>query len=64
MFGKYSRVSSVRELGYERLTIRMKPEFDNIEEHKVLLEEIKNDGVGWEYKYYANYRTENKKRIE
>jgi len=64
MFAKYSRVNSVRELNYERFVIRMKPKYDNIEEHRKLLEEIKIDGVGYQYRYYVNYKTENRRKVE
>ena len=51
-------------MGYERLTIRMKPEYDSIEEHRVLLDEMRMTGVEWEYRYYVNYKTENRKKVE
>ena len=64
MQAKYSRMNSVRELGFERVAIRMKPQYDNIEEHRNLLDELRSDGVDWEYKYYVNYKTENRKKVE
>ena len=64
MQAKYSRMKSVREMGYERLTMRMKPEYDSIEEHRVLLDEMRMTGVEWEYRYYVNYKTENRKKVE
>jgi hypothetical protein len=42
MWAKYALFESVRDIPYERLAIKMKPEYDNLEEHKKLLNEIKN----------------------
>ena len=50
MQAKYSRMKSVREMAYERVTIRMKSEYDSIEEHRVLLDEMRMSGVEWEYR--------------
>jgi hypothetical protein len=37
----------------------MKPEFDYLEEHKKLLNEIKNEGVDEYYRPWLSYRTKN-----
>ncbi len=45
MFAKYSKVPSVRNLGYERVAIRMKKEYDTYDMHRKLLEDIKWNGA-------------------
>ncbi len=45
MFAKYATFNSVRDIPFERLGIKMKPEYDTIEEHKNLLNDIKNYGI-------------------
>jgi hypothetical protein len=42
IFAKYAMFNSAREIPYERLAIKMKPEYDTVQEHKNLLNDIKN----------------------
>jgi hypothetical protein len=59
MFAKYSQLQSVRDIPYERLGIKMKPEFDNINSHRNLLNDVKYNGVDESVRYWVYYRTRN-----
>lgn len=64
MYAKYSKVQSVKNLGYERLAIRLKKEYDKVEVHRQILDDLKSRGVEADYRYSVNYKTENTQKVE
>ena len=64
MFAKFSGLKSVKEVSYERLAIKMKEQYDTQEEHRMLLNDLRENGVESYYKWVVRYQMENPQKVE